>query len=229
MKKPAWSVLFIASGAKGRVKRLPSNKIVAAAVVLFVAMGSLGVGRCIYFAGSYGLAKLGLYYDLKENHQLKLKVQFISKFTREEKNRIDKYIGFEDKTRMKFGMDPISSDIRKVGVGGRPDLDDVELSSFNDPVLRKADSIKDNIETLLRQANLEDTTFGVMSCAVDKQLGIWAQRPAGMPVWGRLTSLFGFRIHPFTGENVFHEGIDISNTFGTPVSSTADGVVSFVG
>jgi hypothetical protein len=229
MKKPNWSIVLISSGASGHVRRLPYNKIIAAIVLVFLIMGSLGMGRCLYFAGSYGLAKLGMYYKLKENHQLKLKVQFISRFTREERNRIDKFVSFEDKTRLKFGMDPISSDIRKVGVGGRPDLNEMLLSSLDDPVIRKTDTIKDNIQTLLRQAKLEDTTFGTMTDAVDRQIDIWAQRPAIIPVWGRFTSQFGFRIHPFTGYNVFHEGIDISNSLGTPVHSTAAGVVSFVG
>jgi murein DD-endopeptidase MepM/ murein hydrolase activator NlpD len=229
MKKAEWSVLLVASGAKAGVKRLPWNKAVAALVLLFVAFGSLGVGRCIYFVGSYGLAKLGTYYDLKKNIQLKDQVAFYSKFTRKQRNKIDNFVAFEDKTRMKFGMDPISGDIRKVGVGGLPDPNDALLSSLEDPVIRKTDTIKDNIQMLLRQASLEDTTFGEMSGAVDKQIGIWSQRPAVMPVWGRLTSPFGYRIHPFTGENVFHEGIDISNTIGTPIRATADGVVSFVG
>jgi hypothetical protein len=229
MKRTNWRILLVKTSSVGRVRHLPYNKLVAAGVLLFLIMGSLGLGRCLYFAGSFGLAKLGKYYDLKENQQLKLRVQFLSKFTQEERNHLDRIISFEDKTRLKFGLDPISGDIRKVGVGGRPDINNYMLSSFDDPVLRKTDTIKDNIQTLLRQAVLEDTTFGAMSGAVDKQISIWAQRPAVMPVWGRVTSPFGFRIHPFTGDNIFHEGIDISNAVGTPVRSTADGIVSFAG
>jgi murein DD-endopeptidase MepM/ murein hydrolase activator NlpD len=229
MKKPGWSILLITPEAAGRVKRLPYSKTIITIVMLFLVMGSLGVGRCIYFVSSYGMAKLGMSSDLKQNKQLKMKVQFLSKFTQEQRNRIDKFVSFEDRTRLKFGMDQISSDIRKVGVGGRPELNDMILSSLEDPVLRKADTIKNNIQTLLRQARLEDTTFGTMADAVDKQVNVWAQRPAVMPVWGKFTSLFGYRIHPFTGYNVFHEGVDISNSIGTQIHSTADGVVSLVG
>jgi murein DD-endopeptidase MepM/ murein hydrolase activator NlpD len=229
MKKPGWSILLIASASKSRVRRLPFSRTLVTIAVIFLVLGTLGACRCIYFAGSYGMAKLGMYYDLKENKQLKLKVQFLSKFTHEEKSRIDKFIAFEDKTRLKFGMDQISSDVRKVGVGGRPELNDMVLSAFEDPLIRQTDTIIDNIRTLLRQAKLEDTTFSAMTGAVDKQIDSWAQRPSVMPVWGRLTSTFGYRIHPFTGYSIFHEGLDISNAAGTQIHSTADGVVSYVG
>jgi hypothetical protein len=229
MKKPSLSILLITSGAHSRVRRMPYSRLIVSIVLIFLVLGSLGAGRCIYFAGSYGMAKLGRYYSIKENKRLQDHVLFYSKLTQDKKNLVGKFITFEDKTRLKFGLDPISSDVRKVGVGGRPDLNEVLLSSFEDPILRKTDTIKENIQTLLRQAKLEDTTFNDMASAVDKQVDSWAQRPSVMPVWGRLTSVFGYRIHPFTGYNVFHEGIDISNNMGTQIHSTADGIVSFVG
>lgn len=44
-----------------------------------------------------------------------------------------------------------------------------------------------------------------------------------------LTSPFGMRISPFTRASDFHKGLDLSAPTGTPVSATADGVVSFAG
>ena len=51
------------------------------------------------------------------------------------------------------------------------------------------------------------------------------QRPAA----GELTSPFGMRIHPKTGENTMHNGIDIANDTGTPIYAADNGVVEYAG
>jgi len=44
----------------------------------------------------------------------------------------------------------------------------------------------------------------------------------------KVTSKFGWRIHPVTGENDFHKGVDYRAARRTPVKATADGVVRYV-
>jgi murein DD-endopeptidase MepM/ murein hydrolase activator NlpD len=51
-------------------------------------------------------------------------------------------------------------------------------------------------------------------------------RPSLWPVMGRVSSPFGGRLNPFSHEGgQFHPGVDLTAAFGTPVRSTADGVV----
>ena len=50
-------------------------------------------------------------------------------------------------------------------------------------------------------------------------------RPSLWPVNGRLLSNFGRRNDPFSGELLFHTGVDIQAPMGTPVHVAADGVV----
>ena len=49
------------------------------------------------------------------------------------------------------------------------------------------------------------------------------------PVGGPITSPFGARDHPVTGENKLHDGTDFGAGCGTPVRAAADGVISEVG
>jgi murein DD-endopeptidase MepM/ murein hydrolase activator NlpD len=54
--------------------------------------------------------------------------------------------------------------------------------------------------------------------------------PGGRPVEsGYISSFFGKRPDPFTGETAFHAGIDFAGAPGTRVLAAADGIVSFAG
>ncbi len=53
--------------------------------------------------------------------------------------------------------------------------------------------------------------------------------PLGYPVYGKITSRFGYRIDPFSGKYEFHRGVDIRAKKGSPVRATADGIVEFAG
>ena len=49
--------------------------------------------------------------------------------------------------------------------------------------------------------------------------------PSLWPVRGRVTEGFGQRLDPFSGEGVFHSGVDISVPLGTRVEAPSDGIV----
>jgi murein DD-endopeptidase MepM/ murein hydrolase activator NlpD len=58
---------------------------------------------------------------------------------------------------------------------------------------------------------------------------LYRATPQGMPVDGRISSPYGYRNHPRTGDRRFHGGVDLSVPAGTSVRATADGIVSFSG
>lgn len=45
------------------------------------------------------------------------------------------------------------------------------------------------------------------------------------PLKGHISSSFGNRIHPITGKNSFHNGVDVAVPTGTPIYSPADGTI----
>ena len=50
-----------------------------------------------------------------------------------------------------------------------------------------------------------------------------------LPVTGLISSGFGWRIHPVTGERKLHKGVDFAAPTGTPIFAAADGLVTDAG
>jgi murein DD-endopeptidase MepM/ murein hydrolase activator NlpD len=68
-------------------------------------------------------------------------------------------------------------------------------------------------------------SLGRVAQRLDQNLQLISATPAIAPVRGILTSGFGNRRDPITGQRAFHSGIDISAPPGKPVKVTADGIV----
>lgn len=49
------------------------------------------------------------------------------------------------------------------------------------------------------------------------------------PVAGRITSPFGWRVHPIFKRKIYHSGVDIGAPYGTPIRAANSGRVIFVG
>lgn len=64
---------------------------------------------------------------------------------------------------------------------------------------------------------------------VDRRQALVAATPSMWPIAGWISSGFGNRRDPFTGEHSFHPGLDISADYGAPVHAPADGVVESAG
>lgn len=49
------------------------------------------------------------------------------------------------------------------------------------------------------------------------------------PAQGTISDAYGYRIHPLTGRQAFHTGIDIAADAGTPIRAARDGTVGYAG
>ena len=72
------------------------------------------------------------------------------------------------------------------------------------------------------------TVIGIKNY-LNLQKDLYLATPKGLPIEGTITSQYGIREHPRTGDKEFHTGLDITTNPGNPVRATADGIVSFSG
>ena len=106
-----------------------------------------------------------------------------------------------------------------VGVGGPAAKEDVK---------REFSDIQQRIDEVRRQIDLRRESQQEIQGILNDQRSLLAAKPVGWPVKGWLTSSFGMRRDPFNGRRKMHEGLDIAARTGTPVTATADGIVSSV-
>lgn len=99
-------------------------------------------------------------------------------------------------------------------------------------ILEQADVSSDmgsiiDIDLLKKQVRETIESVSEIREYLKQEKNLYEATPAGWPVKGEISSPFGMRIHPITGESAFHSGIDIRTPSGTPVKATADGIVAF--
>lgn len=117
------------------------------------------------------------------------------------------------------------------GAGGTEDP--VEPAVFDDiprePHAAMIRELEEDISTLHLLAAKQEQSFQELTEAIEHRRAKWASTPSIWPVKGWVTSGFGRRMSPFTGEPAMHRGIDISVPDNTPFVAPANGVVRFAG
>ncbi|MCL2064269.1 MAG: M23 family metallopeptidase [Candidatus Cloacimonetes bacterium] len=135
---------------------------------------------------------------------------------------------WEDTIRQERRLPVINPDVRALGSGGTPFSDPVFL-----PFCEELDRLyNDNLVRLNYISAKTELTFAThfdLLSTIQSRESLYRATPSIWPTFGRITSLFGYRLHPITHTRTLHAGIDIANDRGTIVYSTADGTVTFAG
>jgi murein DD-endopeptidase MepM/ murein hydrolase activator NlpD len=86
------------------------------------------------------------------------------------------------------------------------------------------------LSQLEQRVDLRDAQLSALENVIVARKISDAVRPKGKPVAeGAISSYFGERSDPFTGEEGFHKGLDFPGTAGEPVMAVAAGVVTWAG
>ncbi len=89
-----------------------------------------------------------------------------------------------------------------------------------------ARNLHSHIKQLSDTIHIEKEISKELLAQLERQRSLMAHTPSVWPARGWLTSPFGWRRSPFTGEREFHKGVDIAARKGTPIYAPADGIVT---
>jgi murein DD-endopeptidase MepM/ murein hydrolase activator NlpD len=89
-----------------------------------------------------------------------------------------------------------------------------------------------DLDRLQRDLDRTSAQAHLVRVSLDPIIDRWNHTPSILPTAGYLSSPFGIRLSPFARRNEaddglvgFHQGVDITNSEGTPIQATADGEV----
>jgi murein DD-endopeptidase MepM/ murein hydrolase activator NlpD len=114
--------------------------------------------------------------------------------------------------------------IRALGLDPRAMLAELDdRGAQGGPLLRLATAADGSLDPRFRRMGMSLARMSLLERGLS---GIPNTLPASMDY---ISSGFGYRSDPFTGEGAFHAGLDFKGPYGAPIYAAAKGTVSFVG
>ncbi len=172
------------------------------------------------------------YWGMKVDHQiLKLKVEYFAMELRKSREILDQVKEADIQLRKLLGMKSRSAILEDESlVNGQGGPTSTEHSILQKVLSKRLWDITDEeirLESIAveRDSSEQIQSYKEISELIAYKRGLFRSTPQGWPTSGRITSPYGMRISPVRNRPEYHSGIDIAGELGTPVRSTADGVV----
>lgn len=164
----------------------------------------------------------------KENKQEKKQLVALSHKISQINKKMTELKAFDRKLKIMVNLDTNDDNTHFLGIGGSdPALLNPEyaVEKAHRKLVRVLHKSLDSLST---EVDFQINEKAELYKFLQNQKSLLACTPSIWPVRGWLSSTFGGRISPFTGQQEFHSGIDICTRNHTLVVSPADGIVSSI-
>ncbi len=131
--------------------------------------------------------------------------------------------------RVIFEADPIPATVRGAGYGGvdrYKSMDGYQSSQLMIAATRKLDKLT---KQMYVQSKSFDEIVNLTKNKAEMLVSIPAIQPVSNKELNRMSSGFGYRIHPIYKTSTMHAGMDFAAPIGTPIYATGNGVVKTAG
>ena len=163
-----------------------------------------------------------------ENEALKIQLEETRESLIELDNKIDEIASTDNQVyRSILGLSEISDEERQAGIGGTDPYEKFEIFEESTSDLLKWTASK--IDNLERKIGIQSISFEEIKAQYNKNREKLSHIPAIRPASGVFLSGFGLRYHPILEYSRPHNGVDFRADVGSPVYSTGDGKVKYIG
>jgi len=222
--------LMIIPSARSRVRKLVVRERFLKGAVALAGVGAL-LTALLLIDYARGLSRSSELRQLRaEVAAQRIKAAQVAQGLVELENGMSRLRKFEARLRTAFDLDrDYYSQESLLGIGGgETSLADM-VSGLD---VRQADlaaQVDRDLERMKGRVEAQEQGFSELVSFLEDRKSLLASTPSIMPVRGWVTSAFRRRSDPFTGNAVWHRGLDISTAMGTAVIAPADGVVTYTG
>jgi len=127
--------------------------------------------------------------------------------------------------RVIFEAEPVAKEIRQAGIGGSDRYENLKGYKNSDILIKTTKKLDHLSNQLYVQSTSFDEVFEMAKHMEDMAACIPAIQPISDKYKRRISSYYGYRIHPIYKRRVFHDGLDFSAPSGTEIYAAADGVI----
>ncbi len=212
-------------------------------------LGVLGLLLCVFAVDYFFAFSSRLDYRKYQSENKSLKAQLSQTQLKMKKlnSRLRQIEDFSYKIKVIAGLKQPTSSLMAMGPLSGSSFPDLSSSSSGFPAKKSNRELDDKASSSQTLSPLSAESLVIYMDHLDKKSRLVHQNitlimeqlyerkdiinstPSLLPVKGWISSHFGYRQYPFTGEVSLHEGMDIAAFPGTPVYAPANGVVVFAG